>query len=83
MKKVEIRISEDSNEKFEKMAKKAKLSSEKLMSVLLEAFIQHDGKVFTGKWAEGPGVRLMPDWPRFSSGIIKIKESEMSERSLS
>jgi hypothetical protein len=83
MKKAEIQISEDAHEEFERMAKKAKLSPEKLMSILLEAFIHHDGKVFTGRWAEGPGLRLMPDWPRFSSGIIKIKESEMTERSLS
>lgn len=80
--KIEIQLSSATYEEFEIISRKAKLSVSKLMSVLIEAFIKHGGKVFTGEWEEGPGIRLLPDWPRFSSGVIKIQEDEMSGRSL-
>jgi hypothetical protein len=76
-KKLEIHISADSNEKLETMAKRANLPLGMLASILLEAFVDHDGNVFVGEWSEGPGIRLLPDWPRFSSGVVKIKESEI------
>jgi hypothetical protein len=81
MKKIETQLTDDTYEKLEIMAKSAKLTPNKLLSVLMEAFIQHGGKIFSGEWEEGPGLRLLPDWPRFSSGVIKIKQSEFEERS--
>lgn len=78
---IEMRLPAHIYDKLETMAKKAKLTLEKLSSVLIEAFIEYDGKVFIGKWEEGPGIRLLPDWPRFSSGVMKIEEKEMRERS--
>ena len=42
---------------------------------------ENDGKVYTGNWREGPGMRFLPDWPRFSSGVLKIKAEELAERS--
>ncbi|MFH1350326.1 MAG: hypothetical protein ABII26_05250 [Pseudomonadota bacterium] len=77
VKKMELTLSPDIYEKLEAMAKEADLSVTKLGSVLISTFIEHNGKVFTGKWAEGPGIRLLPDWPRFSSGVVKIKKEKM------
>jgi hypothetical protein len=73
-KRLEIHISRDGYEKLETMATKATLTPELLASVLIQAFIDNDGKVFTGEWDEGPGLRLLADWPRFSSGVVKIKK---------
>ena len=81
MKKMEIQLPADVCEKLESMAKEARLTPTKLTSLLLKAFIENDGKVYTGSWREGPGMRFLPDWPRFSSGVIKIKEGELAERS--
>jgi hypothetical protein len=72
-KRVEIRVSGPGYEKLGTMAKKAGLTPELLASVLVQAFLDNDGKVFTGEWDEGPGLRILPDWPRFSAGVIKIK----------
>jgi len=77
MKKMEIELPADLYEKLGSMAKEARLTPVKLMSLLMEAFIENDGKVYTGRWTEGPGIRFLPDWPRFSSGVMKIKEEEL------
>jgi hypothetical protein len=77
LKKIEIGLRSDIYNKLETIAKGARMSPSKLISVLLEAFCENDGKVYTGRWTEGPGIRLLPDWPRFSSGVIKIKEEDL------
>ena len=79
--KMEIQLPVDVCEKLESMANEAGLTAMKLISLLVKAFIENDGKVYTGKWREGPGMRFLPDWPRFSSGVMKIKEQELAERS--
>jgi len=75
--KVKLEVSEETKQKLSGMASEAALSVDKLAEVLLNAFVDGDGKIFVGKWAEGPGIRLLPDWPRFSCGVIKIKKEEM------
>ena len=52
------------------------------MSVLIEAFIKHGGKVFTGEWEDGRALGCCRTGLDFSSGVIKIKENEMSGRSI-
>ena len=79
--KMEIELPADVYEKMENMSQNAKMSPAKLSSLLIKAFIENDGKVYTGNWREGPGMRLLPDWPRFSSGVLKIKAEELIERS--
>ena len=78
MEKAEIKISREVKDKMATMAGGAGLSTDKLVEVLLEAFLEGKGKVFVGKWKEGPGIRLLPDWPRFSSGVAKIKEEDLN-----
>lgn len=75
--KVSIKISSEVASKFNEIAKNIDLSLDKLIEALLDAFIKGDGKIYTGKWDEGPGIRILPDWPRFSNVIIKVKKEEM------
>ncbi len=79
-KKIDIRLSIPGLKKLEAMARNAGLAPDLLASVLLQAFLDNDGKVFTGKWDEGPGLRILPDWPRFSAGIIKIRTESAGGR---
>ncbi len=71
-----IKISESTKGKLTKMAAEAGLSADILADALLSAFVDGEGKIYTGKWKEGPGIRLLPDWPKFSSSVIKIKEEK-------
>ena len=76
-KTISVGLTEEAYNQLEEMAKKAGISLESLSSLLLQSFTENGGKVFTGKWREGPGLRILPDWPRFSSGVIKIKETDL------
>ena len=77
--KTAIKISANTAKKIFQLASETGLSTNKLVELLLEAFIEGKGKVYIGKWDEGPGVRVLPDWPRFSSIIFKIKREELQE----
>ncbi|MBI2846254.1 MAG: hypothetical protein HYX82_00070 [Chloroflexi bacterium] len=72
-----VKLGSEVKGEIERMAKQAGLTPSKLVAVLLEGFVQGEGKVFTGPWKEGPGIRILPDWPRFSSKVFKIKQEEM------
>ena len=72
--KLEIEMSAEAKQKLSGMASQTGLSAGKLAGVLLSSFVDNDGKIFAGQWKEGPGVRILPDWPRFSSGVIKVKK---------
>ena len=79
-KKVELLVSEATKEKLASMGAEAiegGISPDKLAEVLLDAFFEGKGKIYTARWKEGPGIRLLPDWPRFSSGVAKIKVEDM------
>ncbi len=71
--KIEIELSNKTKEKLYFMADQAGIALSKLCEVLLDSFVENDGKIYVGKWKEGPGVRILPDWPRFSSSVIKVK----------
>ena len=77
MEKVDIKISRSTREKIDPMAAQVGLSTDKLIEVMLEAFVAGRGKFYTGGWKEGPGIRIMTDWPRFSAGVTKITKEEM------
>lgn len=77
MEKKNLIIAGNTWQKVARIAEEAGLSPDKLSEALLEAFVEGKGKVFVGAWKEGPGIRLLPDWPRFSSGVIKIKKEDM------
>ena len=69
-----LEISVETRQKLSSMASQAGLSVDKLAEVLLNSFVDNDGKIYVGDWKEGPGMRILPDWPRFSSGVIKVKK---------
>jgi hypothetical protein len=75
----EIEISPDVQKRLVDIAHSTGISARKLAEVIVQAFVEGEGKVFVGKWKEGPGVRVLPDWPRFSSCIIKIRTEELQE----
>ena len=77
MEKSNISINNDTIKKLVPVATEAGLSVDKLADILLSSFVDNQGRVFTGRWKEGPGIRILPDWPRFSSGVVKIKTDEM------
>ena len=73
-----IEMSEDVEQGLRKIAEGAGISSNKLAEVLIRAFVEGDGKIFVGRWKEAPGgLRILPDWPRFSSCIIKLRGDEL------
>jgi hypothetical protein len=76
MEKEELRIEAATKQRLSKVASEIGLSPDELAEVLINAFIDGKGKVYAGNWKEGPGLRLLPDWPRFSSGVIKIKKEK-------
>ncbi len=71
-----LKVSASTKKKIDKLASGTGLTGDELADALLASFVDNDGKVFVGKWKEGPGLRLLPDWPRFSSSVIKIKKEE-------
>lgn len=62
---------------LDNMAQETGLSTERLVATLLEGFIEGEGKVYTGRWTEGPGIRLLPDWPRFTAKVYHVKKADM------
>ncbi len=77
MEKVEIKVSKETRQKLSDMAIKTGLSTDRLADLLLDEFVEGRGKVYVGDWKEGPGIRVLPDWPRFSSGVVKVKKDDM------
>lgn len=75
-KELTIEIQGSIFDNLEKMARAANLSTASLCALLIKSFIENDGKVFIGEWDEGPGIRILPDWPRFSSGVMKVRAEE-------
>ena len=72
--KLELELPTETKQKLIGMASQAGLSMDKLVEVLLYSFVENDGKIYVGNWKEGPGVRILPDWPRFSSGVVKVQK---------
>ena len=77
MEKVGIKISKVTKAKMDPMAAQIGLSTDKLIEVILETFVAGKGKFYAGQWKEGPGIRIMTDWPRFSAGVTLLKQEEM------
>lgn len=62
---------------LDKLEAKTGLSPERLVALFAEGIIEGGGTVYTAPWLEGPGIRALPDWPRFSSKVYKIKKEDM------
>lgn len=72
-----IKLPNESYQALKTMAQESDLALESLSSLLLQSFVQHGGKIFVGKWKEGGGLRVLPDWPRFSSGVLKVTQADL------
>lgn len=72
-----VKVNESTRKELSALAGQSGLSAESLAGLVLQGFIEGKGKVYVGAWKEGPGIRVLPDWPRFSSVIFKIKSEEL------
>ena len=62
---------------LDELAAKTEMSPSRLLALFAEGIIEGGGTVYTAPWLEGPGIRALPDWPRFSAKVYKIKQEEM------
>ncbi|MFH1484569.1 MAG: hypothetical protein ABIH46_00715, partial [Chloroflexota bacterium] len=67
-----VKLSNEASEKLGQFAKEGGLATEQLAAIILEEFVAGKGKVYMGEWKEGPGIRVLPDWPKFSSRVVKV-----------
>jgi hypothetical protein len=72
-----LEVAKELKENLASFAAKAGTSTEKLCALVLEAWVDGRGDVYTGSWPEGPGTRLLIDWPRFASKVFKLKPEEL------
>lgn len=72
---VVVKLSKEASEKLGQFASEGGLKIEQLAAIILEEFVAGKGKVYTGEWKEGPGVRVLPDWPKFSSRVVKVPKN--------
>ena len=75
-KELEIELDDEAYEKLDKMADELGLGIKRMVKHILEEFT-FQGKVYGGVWAEGPGKRIIIDFPKYSSRVIKLFESEL------
>jgi hypothetical protein len=76
MEELKIKVPVRVKDELSKIAREHGIGVERLSSAILESFILGEGKIYTGAWPEGPGMRLLVDWPKFSSQVLKIPEAE-------
>ena len=70
-----VKLSNEASEKLGQFAREGGLTTEQLAAIILEEFVAGKGKVYTGEWKEGPGIRVLPDWPKFSSRVVKVPKN--------
>ncbi len=75
-KELEIHLEDDAHLKLSKMADEIGLSLKRICKHILEEFT-YQGRVYGGIWPEGPGKRIIIDFPKYSSRVIKLKENEL------
>ena len=73
---INIDLNAEALDHLQKMAEKNGISLLKMCKYILEEFC-HQGKVYSGHWREGPGKRLLVDYPKYSSRVIKIKQEDL------
>ena len=75
-KDLEVELEDEEHTKLSNMADDIGVSLQKMCKYILEEFT-YQGKVYGGAWPEGPGKRIIIDFPKYSSRVIKLKESEL------
>ena len=73
---INVDLNDEANKVLQEMAKKNGMSLSLMCKYILEEFC-YQGKVYTGAWKEGPGVRVLVDYPKYSSRVIKLKNEEL------
>ena len=73
---LELQLEDEAQSKLLNMADDIGVSLQKMCKYILEEFT-YQGKVYGGAWPEGPGKRIIIDFPKYSSRVIKLKESEL------
>ena len=75
-KELELDLENEPYSKLSKMADDLGLSLKRMCKHILEEFT-FQGKVYGGVWPEGPGKRIIIDFPKYSSRVLKLKENEL------
>jgi len=75
-KDLEVELEDEAHTKLSNMADDIGVSLQKMCKYILEEFT-YQGKVYGGAWPEGPGKRIIIDFPKYSSRVLKIKENEL------
>lgn len=74
---LQVKLDEQTHQGLSDIAAQCGLSLEKVAELVLRGFIAGKGKMYVGAWKEGPGIRVLPDWPRFSSLVFRLKTEEL------
>lgn len=75
MSEITLKLSDEAGRRLGEFARESGLKTEEIASIIVEEFVAGKGKVYSGEWKEGPGVRVLPDWPKFSSRVVKVQRS--------
>ncbi|MGD2247095.1 MAG: hypothetical protein PVF58_01730 [Candidatus Methanofastidiosia archaeon] len=77
---MEINISEDVEEKLDKIAEGANLPLETAVEYILNQYVENPGgAIYAGSWRSAKGMRYVVQWP-FLSGFIKLKGDNVVRR---
>ena len=75
---VNIEIGDEPMKKLKAMADKIGINVARMCKHIIEEFC-HQGKVYGGIWNEGPGKRILIDYPKYSSRVIKLTNEQLKE----
>ncbi len=73
---LELQLEDEAQSKLLNMANDIGVSLQRMCKHILEEFT-YQGKVYGGTWPEGPGKRVIIDFPKYTSRVIKLKENEL------
>lgn len=75
-KSVEIEVNDDAVSQLTKMADEIGISLSRMCKHIIEEFT-FQGRVYGGLWPEGPGKRIIIDFPKYTSRVLKLREDEL------
>ena len=58
------------------MADEIGISLSRMCKHSIEEFT-FQGRVYGGVWPEGPGKRILIDFPKYTSRVLKLRENEL------
>ncbi|MHA1299586.1 MAG: hypothetical protein ACTSO9_09145 [Candidatus Helarchaeota archaeon] len=73
---IKIEIDDEFMNKLKTMADKIGINVSKMCKHIIEEFC-FQGKVYGGIWPEGPGKRILIDYPKYSSRVIKLTNDQL------